>query len=108
MDAKHDLECWRCGAENKTFALPSHPDGGGTICHECHTRIYGPPTAKDLIEAVGELMDILPSCLSCDDFHHEFADRHSGVEVCGMKIKYEFLCDKVRDILSRLTPEQTT
>jgi hypothetical protein len=33
-------ECWRCGAEGAEFARPAHPDGGGTICHTCHSHIY--------------------------------------------------------------------
>lgn len=36
-----DLECWRCGKEKNQFKLPSHPDGGGSICHECWTRMFG-------------------------------------------------------------------
>lgn len=35
-----DIECFRCGAENEGFTLPSHPDGGGDICHVCWKRIY--------------------------------------------------------------------
>lgn len=36
------VECWRCGAEGPALALPSHPDGGATICHACWKRIYEP------------------------------------------------------------------
>lgn len=37
-----ELECWRCGAEGGLFKLPSHPDGGGTICDECYQHLLGP------------------------------------------------------------------
>ena len=35
-----ELECWRCGKEDKAFKKPAHPDGGGTICHKCWKGIY--------------------------------------------------------------------
>lgn len=37
-----ELECWRCGAEGGQFTPPAHPDGGGTICHECYEHLIGP------------------------------------------------------------------
>ena len=38
------LECWRCGGEGEGFDPPSHPDGGGTICHTCWERMFGTAT----------------------------------------------------------------
>ena len=40
-----ELECWRCGCENAKFVKPSHPDGGGNICHNCWKGIYERETA---------------------------------------------------------------
>lgn len=34
------LECWRCGAEGRAVTLPTHPDGGGRICHVCWQRMF--------------------------------------------------------------------
>lgn len=101
-----DLECWRCSAEGKNFALPSHPDGGGTICHECWKGIYESRQAlmPELLEAVTALEEILPSVLSCDDFHHEVADRHHGVEICPVAYRYTERLDAVRAILAKLSP----
>lgn len=41
------IECWRCGNEGSSFVMPSHPDGGGLICDDCHQRMTGPTERPD-------------------------------------------------------------